>query len=154
MEEKIFIKTCNRCKQDKDSTEFYKQKLTKDGLKCWCKECTREYNALYSPSNTGDRVRKKPVYNYIKTLKYNYGLSPTDYSDKLKRQKQKCAVCGEDKGNRRFCVDHNHETGQTRGILCSKCNHLVGAVENKNHESACKYIKKWNLAETYIKLTG
>jgi hypothetical protein len=59
-----------------------------------------------------------------------YGLTIDDYESLLKKQNYKCAICGSDntksKISNRFYVDHDHETGKIRGLLCSNCNFALG----------------------------
>jgi len=50
----------------------------------------------------------------------------------------KCAICGDDK---RLVIDHNHETGVVRGILCSRCNTLEGVLALEGgHELIAKIL--------------
>ena len=67
-----------------------------------------------------------------------YGISLDEYQTLLANQNFACAICEVEisdelayKGKRPVAVDHNHETGDVRGILCSKCNlTLCHAREN------------------------
>lgn len=68
-----------------------------------------------------------------KQLKIQYSMSLKEYDAMLTRQKNCCAICGvhQRKINRNFDVDHNHNTGQRRELLCNECNFIrVGTVEN------------------------
>lgn len=64
-----------------------------------------------------------------------YGLSPFDYEQLLSAQDNKCAICKNVETTisnktgrpRRLSIDHDHQTGKVRGLLCTKCNVLVGA---------------------------
>ena len=73
-------------------------------------------------------------------LKHKYGLTLEEYQDLLKSQENKCAIC---KREKLLCVDHNHETGNVRGLLCHLCNRAIGMLmENINIlENAIKYIE-------------
>lgn len=53
-----------------------------------------------------------------------YGITYAEYEAKLKEQLNRCALCGKHKSRftRRLHLDHNHKTGQVRGILCFFCN--------------------------------
>lgn len=53
-----------------------------------------------------------------------YGLGTDGYNNLLMKQGGKCAVCGEVSGS--FKVDHDHDTGLVRGLLCNKCNLGLG----------------------------
>jgi hypothetical protein len=59
-----------------------------------------------------------------------YGLTLEAYDRLLQLQDGRCAICGKtDNGNARcepLFIDHNHQTGQVRGLLCSRCNHAIG----------------------------
>jgi hypothetical protein len=44
-----------------------------------------------------------------------------------------CEVCGEPQVGRPLALDHNHETGRVRGLLCYSCNAFVGFVEKRGY---------------------
>lgn len=61
-----------------------------------------------------------------------YGMNASQYYALLAKQNGRCALCGSitprAKGNK-FHVDHDHETGKIRGLLCSPCNVMLGSYE-------------------------
>lgn len=62
-------------------------------------------------------------------LRRKYGITEEQYDELLRTQKNCCAVCEQHESSftRRLAVDHNHRTGEVRGLLCNYCNHrLVG----------------------------
>lgn len=61
-------------------------------------------------------------------IKREFSITVAQYNDMLSRQGGVCAICGsEDPGNKKtFCIDHHHETGQIRGLLCHHCNTGIG----------------------------
>jgi hypothetical protein len=62
-----------------------------------------------------------------RSLKNRYGLSVADYEAMLAAQGGVCAICGQpDSTGRRLSVDHDHNTGAVRGLLCSHCNRGIG----------------------------
>lgn len=72
-----------------------------------------------------------------------------EYEEMYKEQGGKCALCGlpekATNGDKtaRLCIDHDHDTGEVRGLLCRGCNHILGAIETKP--------KEWLLkAEAYL----
>lgn len=58
-------------------------------------------------------------------LKTKYGLTPKDYNALLASQGGVCAICRRRPAHR-LCVDHDHQTGKVRGLLCACCNGGVG----------------------------
>jgi 23S rRNA pseudoU1915 N3-methylase RlmH len=80
-------------------------------------------------------------------LKKKYGISYAQYAEKLESQGGVCAICGCSPSTKSLAVDHNHETGQIRDIICHACNTSLGLLkECKQRLSALsKYIDKWNL---------
>lgn len=67
-------------------------------------------------------------------LRTRYGITRATYDEMLAQQDGKCGICradtpGNGRGNRYFDVDHCHETGKVRGLLCRQCNVLLGQIE-------------------------
>lgn len=92
-------KKCSICKKNLPISEFWKNQSNKSGLNPACKTCYR-----------------------IKSAKKIYGV---DITELLIEQNNKCAICG-DKFDKYIAVDHDHKTGQARGLLCRYCNGLLG----------------------------
>lgn len=61
-------------------------------------------------------------------LRARYGMTLEDYEALLEAQNGACAIC-EQEWHSHLYVDHSHETGEVRGLLCAKCNTLVGQLE-------------------------
>lgn len=65
----------------------------------------------------------------MRNLKNKYGITPGDYYRMLAEQDGRCAICLSDTdsyGRSKFSVDHDHETGEVRGLLCTHCNRAIG----------------------------
>ena len=59
------------------------------------------------------------------------GMTWELYQQMLSEQDSVCAICQKpDAAGRSLAVDHNHETGEPRGLLCLSCNQLIGKIEN------------------------
>lgn len=64
--------------------------------------------------------------------------------EKLSSLPKYCEICGEKK--KRLCIDHNHITGETRGVLCFQCNLHLGFIENKQKlNTFLGYLKKYTV---------
>jgi Recombination endonuclease VII len=92
------------------------------------KEKQRQYFKDY------DAYRRHRIYSDIRTrrwwLKSQYGLTEDDYNKLLEEQNFSCALCRKHLSTqkRRLCVDHDHETGKVRGLLCARCNGALGKL--------------------------
>jgi len=77
----------------------------------------------------------KKYYNLTKEKKKNktflrkYGITLTQLQEMLLKQDYKCLICKE--FMKRPVVDHNHETGKVRGLLCHYCNVVLGMAKER-----------------------
>jgi hypothetical protein len=62
---------------------------------------------------------------YFRWTEKTYGVTEEQYRALLMAQDGRCAICGRLPRNRRLAVDHDHNTGEVRGLLCYTCNHFV-----------------------------
>lgn len=74
-----------------------------------------------------------------------YGLTKEDFDRMLKEQGGGCAICGnpptmKTRQSSVLHVDHCHRTGKVRGLLCVRCNHLVGYIEHDLRSKAEAYL--------------
>jgi hypothetical protein len=119
----VETRTCPTCGEEKPTENFYRDKRQ-------CKPCLREDARRYRA--------KHPDYHHGRNLKQRYGISVDEYQTIIASQNNACPICKVEisdtlgyKGKRAAVVDHNHDTGEVRGILCSFCNLVLGyAREN------------------------
>lgn len=78
-----------------------------------------------------------------KHLERTYGLTLAEYDEMLESQDGVCAICKEPCATgRRLAVDHDHDTGTVRGLLCSRCNLGIGYLKNAvNLAQAITYLE-------------
>ena len=138
---------CRICKEDKDKSEMKKEsRNTKLGYTNMCKDCMVDYAKSYRQDNK-DKIKEKKD-NYYRSEKgqevarrgnlKKFGLDFDGYDALLKQQDYRCAVCGieESKLKKKLCIDHNHTTGNVRGLLCPNCNMALGLLkDNKDNIS-------------------
>lgn len=113
------MKTCSTCGIEKSVEDFYKSSQAKDGLQYSCKTCT-------TARDTGPRAEQKRNYAWKRKLASDFGMTPEDYWEMFDRQNGRCAICRALPGWKRLAVDHDHETSDVRGLLCSQCNTGLG----------------------------
>jgi hypothetical protein len=116
----------------------------------WGKTPTREETlAYYKEWN-----RRNP--EKVRDTKYRryYGITHADYERMLAAQDGKCAICAKQESRfirrraeqpRNLCVDHDHSTGEIRGLLCADCNVALGAMDDDPARlfAAIQYLAKW-----------
>jgi hypothetical protein len=88
---------------------------------------------------------RKRLAQHDHHLKHRYKITREDYNRMLKDQNGVCAICHKTcRKNERLSVDHCHATEVVRGLLCSRCNHVIGLMEDslENLTSAASYIRK------------
>ena len=127
---------CKDCNEVKESSQFYFNKARvykKTGLPIrfsYCKDCHKIRAKIHSSMN------KKTIENNRRINAY--GISTEDYEVIHKKQDGRCKIC-KDKRERltkngqvfSLSIDHNHNTGRVRGILCNKCNLGLGNFGDK-----------------------
>ena len=59
-------------------------------------------------------------------LKWRHQLSVEEYNQRVADQNSQCAICK--RTPYRLCVDHDHDTGALRSLLCDNCNAALGHV--------------------------
>jgi len=81
-----------------------------------------------------DNKESRRRANRATTLR-KYGLTASEYDDMMAEQGDLCAICGNPEtclGNngevKMLAVDHNHDTGEVRGLLCNNCNRAIGLL--------------------------
>lgn len=159
------LKICSSCKVE--SIHSLSGKI--------CKNCKSNYDKEYREKNAECRKAhyinyraktkdKKAIYdktyaveNYYKIsprkrnwhLQNKYSITSEDYEIMLKEQNNCCAICNNPDPGRNhniFMVDHNHETGKVRGLLCFSCNVGLGLFKDDPNiiNSAILYLNKYN----------
>jgi recombination endonuclease VII len=126
-------------------------------------EARREYQSRYYAENKVKlRKRRKTFYDknrvrivarqreiYRKNkaryrnyrLRDQYGITVAQFNARLAEQDHKCPICGDI--DAKFVVDHDHETGSVRGIICGRCNSGLGMLQDslENLKSAVRYLE-------------
>lgn len=121
---------CHVCKVDKPITEFVIDRYLKGGRTRDCKPCRAERfrgpNRSWRAANPEAMEKYKEANRGTKgwqyRIKYNYKITPEQYHDQFTYQGGTCAICsGEIE-----VIDHDHDTGELRGLLCQTCNRGLG----------------------------
>jgi hypothetical protein len=120
-------------------------------------DVSRKYAESEKGKGKRKEYRKTPVYrsvqNKYKRKHYEtnkdqyhgyslkkYGITCEQYYQMLTEQDNSCAICHTDTNVKRLAVHHCHDTGKTRGLLCSQCNTALGLLK-ENIELMTNMIK-------------
>lgn len=125
----VDTKKCSKCKQDKALTEFHKYR---NGLQGVCKVC--------QAAQFKEQRLRNPEYFRRKGIIHRHGVSPEHY-DKCMATSDKCEIC---ESKEDLCYDHDHDTMEFRGVLCSRCNRSLGGLGDtlESVMKAVKYLMK------------
>jgi hypothetical protein len=90
-----------------------------------------KYRALHRASYQRNRDTNL-VGNRRYKLSRDYGVTLESYEAMLASQAGVCAVCKDiNPSGKRLAVDHHHESGKVRGLLCSRCNTMIGHARER-----------------------
>lgn len=125
------MKTCTGCRDSKPPEAFWKNRNMSDGLQYYSKDCHRARTKdLRSNSQKNKEWRRR-------WLERQYGLTERDYNQLLAEQGGVCAICQQPETDtnkygtvKMLAVDHDHETGVIRGLLCQECNTGIGSLKH------------------------
>jgi hypothetical protein len=135
---------CVKCAEEKPRDAFYKSPRKLNGLDSWCKACHKAKSL-----ETGRKRQYTPEYQeYARWygIQKRYGLSKGAFMALWEDQSGACGICSSPlslstpKG---VVVDHNHISGEVRGLLCHKCNTGIGLLNDSPSvlEAAIAYLK-------------
>lgn len=116
------MKFCNHCKTSKSIADFARSGSSKDGKQYTCKTCSvvkmQEWKRL-NPEKYREYNKKRALLTRLR----HHGIALEEW---LSLDTSECHICGAktDKPH----VDHDHNTGLVRGILCSNCNSGIGML--------------------------
>src|SRR6267142_4262328 len=139
--------TCSRCKEVKLNSEFH------HGNRYYCRSCAINYQVEWLRANKGSMERKlfrdrlnraqnpEKWHKYWQDKKFSrYGVTREWFDARLSEQHGVCAICGRPETGKHqsgnsfpLCIDHNHSTGQVRGLLCRICNNHLHSTERDNN---------------------
>lgn len=129
------LKTCSECAEEKPISEFTFDKrrgsYTSKCTKCRTKK-TKEWRDK-NPNYEKERYGVNEDRDRWRHIKRKYGISKEEYVEMLDSQGGRCAICGDEPGERyshQLHVDHCHASGKVRGLLCRGCNHMLGVIKD------------------------
>lgn len=139
------MKSCSNknCQQvNPQSTESFRLDSSTKKLKAWCNACNASAVAKWRINNP-TKFKASTLKKYWPELTGQESL--LEYNKLLEAQDSKCAICQTSAKDLKFglCVDHNHVSGQVRGLLCDNCNQALGLLKDNisSLERAIKYLK-------------
>lgn len=134
---------CSKCSKNKEQEQFVKNKRAISGYGSYCKECDNTKSRLkyQSKSSNYKKLRHRKM-----SLKFKYNLTEEEVLYMYHEQGNSCAICKKPfplfQNHRGLMVDHDHQTGKVRGLLCLSCNSLLGRANDEIEilNNAIKYL--------------
>ena len=136
------MRTCNKCNIEKSIDEFWFRYINKNGTPIHdrvCKKCKQiKHSSLETRKSSTEKYKNTDKYKNTlrKHTLLKYGISIEEYDEMLTRQNFVCKICSRPENKmlngkvRRLSVDHDHETGKIRGLLCMDCNTTLGKMND------------------------
>ena len=129
-------KTCNKCGENKPSSEFYRDSGISDGRATVCKTCRNTKTEEWRHKNKDYYNLKMREYNakhYDRLRLQRYKITLEQYNQMLTEQNYCCKICNKKPETRRpLAIDHCHKTGKVRGLLCYNCNRIITVLDDPN----------------------
>lgn len=131
------MKVCTVCQLERPLTDFYNLKASKDGKAYRCKSCDDLARNKFRSKHRGRHLKAQRERNW----KHKYGIDREDFERMWSEQKGLCKICSIEMTNVEIdgvsknqshtcCVDHDHSTGEVRGLLCARCNKGLGLFDD------------------------
>lgn len=137
--------TCTKCRCEKLHNEFRPCAKKRNGLSSWCKSChAADKKSRHIPkSRTPAPLIVRPegydetqrIRAHDRQLRHRYGITRADYEKMYASQGGACIICGKSRPMQTakgLVVDHCHDTGKVRGLLCAGCNYSLGVFKDSS----------------------
>lgn len=138
-------KKCLDCKKHKPVDEYYSN--GKQALKPWCKPCsiTRSTRSIKNRQSKDPELFKKIRRKYVACSKYK--ITHREFDELFNNSDGLCEIC---KRRVSLVIDHCHNTGRVRGLLCVKCNQMIGFADDDTDKlkSAIRYLRDKTFAHS------
>ena len=137
------------CQEHRDGA--YQRKL--EGLRktaCFMPECPElklPGKFRYCAKHSAEGPQRERTQIVRRKREREYGLTDSEFRALLEAQGGVCAICGNGETSKRYrtlSVDHDHETGAVRGLLCNRCNPMLGYARDDIAvlQGAIEYLKR------------
>lgn len=160
------MKTCSKCGVAKEEADFFRDSGKKGKRRGVCKRCDSIRAKGYRLKNQEKMADKDRAYyiknrekilsqcqvyrkeneKEIKSRRRNikYRFVSGEFEDLLTKQAGVCAICGGLGGKKGLGVDHDHESGKVRALLCGTCNSALGHLKDSSAlaQAATDYLKQ------------
>lgn len=119
-----------------------RRKVGADGLTSSARCRRRVGEDGLTPSQRTNKKNPDTAVNYH--YKTTYGITLDEYKRMLQEQRGVCAICNNPPVRGRLHIDHDHESGKIRALLCEPCNQGIGFLKDSSEvaQLAVNYLKQ------------
>lgn len=140
------MKCCPRCQTLKPLSDFHNSSKSPDGKQGYCKQCIKAHgqenakakaaaSAKWYANGGARMIRDRNLWK-------NYGITLSQYEAMKDQQNGVCAICsGLDPDGSDLSVDHDHDTGKVRKLLCRSCNLMIKKESPTILELGAQYLR-------------
>jgi hypothetical protein len=133
------VKRCCSCRRDLPLEEFHRARTRPDGRQSYCRDCgcarAKTWRLAVQALPASDPKKKAwRKGQRLRRIRHRYDLSAIDQIMLERAAAGRCQICH--KASDRLHIDHDHQTGQVRGLLCNRCNNDLKVVEDKEQMTA------------------
>ena len=158
------VRFCRWCNLSKTDGDFYKYR-GRQCKKCVAAETTKrratpegrakhkQQYAAWRLRNWDREMRRITAHNRYK----KYGITDAEYNTMLTEQGNTCKICRSTPTREQLSVDHDHSSGRIRGLLCRRCNRMLGFVRDSEALLIAMYsylTDAWSFDEDTLRDTG
>jgi len=136
------------CQEHRDTTEYKQQQIPKTCHMAGCEEPQLFGQGYrYCARHSAEGPQRELAQIKRRARERKYGITDDEYRAWLDAQGGVCAICGNgetSKDGRPLSVDHDHGTGRIRGLLCNRCNPMIGYARDDIAilQAAIEYLKR------------
>lgn len=124
------MKCCTKCQLEQPEGSFYRDARS-GGRRAMCKACSLEQSNEWRARHH-DKAKEIQRRSALRRRLLSHGLELAQFEAMVENTQGRCEICGRAPtgAKRELSIDHDHQTGRVRGLLCDSCNMAIGLLSD------------------------